>query len=182
MRMTLPLACIAIASCAAENPNLSSHAVIEPIESGDGAFIGWMLSEFGSETRYRAGDIDLDGDGIDETLLYIGSRNFCGSGGCDLYVMRMTTAGVEVLSRSTITRLPIGVMDTSTNGMRDIAVNVGGGGLDPGIRVLRFDGEGYPLNPTTDGVPADSLGEIVISEGPLRPLLWRHGPVEPPDD
>ena len=182
MRMTLLLACISIASCAAENPNLSPHAVIEPVQPEDGAYIGWMLSEFGSDTRYRAGNVDLDGDGIDETLLYVGSPGSCGSGGCNLYVMRTTTGGEEVVSRSTITRLPIGVLDTSTNGMRDIAVNVGGGGSVPGIRHLRFDGESYPLNPTTDGLPADSLGEVVISDGPLRPLVWRHGPVERPDD
>ncbi len=71
-----------------------------------------------------------------------------------------------------MTRLPIKVLSTFTNGMPDLAVTVCGGGiLECYEAVLPFDGSRYPSNPTV--APARKLetgtdGEVVISENLVR--------------
>ncbi len=146
----------------------------EPIPITDGYLIDWIVATAGEDALYRAGQIDLDDDGYNDALIYIGGRNWCGTGGCNLHMLRVTPAGIESLGRTTITWLPIGVLDSSSNGMRDIVVRVGGGGNEnPGLRVLRFDGEKYPSNPTMPPTePVDEIESIVIDQGDLRPIVY----------
>jgi hypothetical protein len=55
----------------------------------------------------------------------------------------------RVVSKTTITQLPIRLLDSSTNGWRDISVVVHGGGImEPQAMRLVFDGNSYPGNPT----------------------------------
>ena len=81
-------------------------------------------------------------------LVYVRGRSLCGSGGCRLLVLTRTEAGFAPVSRTTVTWLPVGVLDTSTNGWRDLWVTVSGGGMPAGRRKLMFDGSAYPSNPT----------------------------------
>ena len=120
---------------------------------------------------YRSGEADLDGDGAAEIFFYVGGRAYCGSGGCNLYVLRETDEGFETVARTTITRLPVGVLDSQHNGMRDIVVSAGGGGMAPGYRVLRFDGQEYPSNPSVAPAEAiETIGRVVIPQGELLPI------------
>jgi len=81
---------------------------------------------------------------------------------------------MEAMGHTTVTRLPAGVLDSTSHGLRDVVVTVGGGGLDnPGLRVLRFDGRAYPVNPTVEPAePTDDIGTVVITEGDLRPVVY----------
>lgn len=65
-------------------------------------------------------------------------------------------------------RLPVRVLDSRSNGWRDLTVTVQGGGrIEPVEIELAFDGESYPTNPSVP--PARPLqgaasGEILIDD------------------
>jgi hypothetical protein len=109
---------------------------------------------------------DLDGDGTNEALVYVMGSSWCGTGGCNLLVLRAAGGSYEELSMMTVANAPIGVLGTSTNGWRDIFVTAGGGGAVYGARRMRFDGVTYPKNPTSRGIEMvdTSGGTLLIAE------------------
>ena len=99
-------------------------------------------------THYQSAIVNLNGDAREETLVYATDRDHCGSGGCDLFIVSPHGSKYQVVLQSSVTRLPIRLLDTSTYGWRDIGVMVGGGGILPYYEArLRFDGHRYPSNP-----------------------------------
>ena len=96
-----------------------------------------------SSYRFTYALVDLDGDGIQDAVVYL-NADYCGSGGCAIRIMKGTKDGFAYVSGSTITRLPIYVLPSKTNGWRDIAVTIGGGGLKYGTVILKYDGRRYP--------------------------------------
>lgn len=116
-------------------------------------------------SQYKAVSLDLDRDGIPELLVYRLDRDFCGSGGCNLLIIRREDSGFLVVGSTTVTQLPIRILSTYSKGWRDLGVWVAGGGIWPGYEArLRYDGETYPANPTM--APAIPLrrpvGQIVL--------------------
>lgn len=109
------------------------------------------------DLRYAYGTVDLNGDGSDEVLAWVAGPMVCGSGGCGLYVLTPEGDGWRVVTETSVTQTPIGVLSTSTNGWRDLAVSVGGGGMPAGWMKLAFDGTSYPTNPTV--APAEPLDQ-----------------------
>src|SRR5690606_18085784 len=110
--------------------------------SSDAALERWLRENHGQDGRivYRPSQFDLDGDGAPEELVYLAGPGRCGSGGCNLLVLKRQGDDFETIVNTTVTRLPVGVLDTDSNGWRDIWVTVGGGGLPSGRRALKFDG------------------------------------------
>ncbi|QWC55997.1 hypothetical protein F7D01_01800 [Erythrobacter sp. 3-20A1M] len=171
--MCLPLvagAC-ATASAEADLPAATisaSEAASDTEEVGDSELrtgaLAWVAENYGDGVGTTYGEIDLDGDGTMEALVYLDGPTVCGSGGCNLVVLRRASSGFQVLGRTTVTRLPLGVLDSSTGTMRDLWVTVGGGGLPTGYRKLTWQGTAYPSNPTV--APAetiDQMGETIIA-------------------
>lgn len=127
---------------------------------------------------YAQAPIDLNGDGSDEVLAYVMGPMVCGSGGCNLYVLAREGEdggeGWRVVTRTSVTQTPVGVLTTSTNGWRDLAVSIGGGGAQAGWVRLTYDGRTYPTNPTAspatplDGAP--DITPLIASEPDARPL------------
>ena len=127
---------------------------------------------------YAHASVDLNGDGTAEVLAYVMGPMVCGSGGCNLYVMAPEGEdggdGWRVVTRTSVTRTPVGVLNTSTNGWRDLAVSIGGGGAQAGWVRLTYDGRTYPTNPTVppaaplDGPP--DVTPLIASEPDARPL------------
>jgi hypothetical protein len=121
-----------------------------------------------SEVRYFDSYFDLDGDGKDEAIVYIIGPDVCGSGGCETLIFALHGTEYKMISRIGLSRPPIIVLSKHSNGWRDLAVFVAGGGILPGyFAKLQFDGKAYPDNPTVD--PAQPLkskpaGAIVIPE------------------
>ena len=130
-------------------------------------------------TRYSVVLVDLDGDKRPEALIYAMSTiagglqsDECGSGGCDLYVLSLTSTGYRQISDISITRPPIRVLPSITRGWHDLGVMVAGGGIINGYEArLRFDGGSYPTNPTVS--PAVRVkavvGKVVIASDPPLP-------------
>ena len=133
----------------------------------------WLRAEF-PDTEIlliRQGLADLDGDEVEELFAYVGGSGICGTGGCPLVVLRQSENGLEEVLQTSVTQLPVGVLDTTTNGMRDIWVTTYGGGAPETLRRLTFDGETYPSNPTGAKIETIEIpGTAVITEGELTPI------------
>lgn len=132
------------------------------------------LNTDGGELRYAWAPVDLNGDGTQEALAYVVGPMACGSGGCSLYVLAPDAADWRVVTRTTVTQTPIGVLSASTNGWRDLAVSVRGGGAPAGGVRLAFDGRGYPTNPTTaPATPLEGQPDVttmIAADPEFRPL------------
>lgn len=116
---------------------------------------------------YRRADADLNGDGRKEVFAYITDPAYCGSGGCTLVVLSPAGHGYRVVMRSSVTRLPIRLLATSTHGWRDIGVGVSGGGITRSYEArMRFNGRRYPDNPTVaPAIPVRRVsGKVLIAD------------------
>jgi hypothetical protein len=114
------------------------------------------------DTRYVAVLRDLNGDGTPEALAYLVGNEWCGSGGCNLFVLRKAGDSWSVVSSVSITYPPVQMLSTVANGWHDLTVHVGGGGARPGVVTLRFNGKAYrkrPLGPKASKKPS---GEVII--------------------
>lgn len=118
------------------------------------------------EPRYAFALVDLDGDGRREAVVRLMSHDWCGSGGCTMIVLAPVGRRYRLVSRTTITWAPIRALATRSHGWRDLAVSAAGGGLKPARARLRFDGKGYPLNPTVPpAIPMRRAeGRLLIGE------------------
>jgi hypothetical protein len=100
-------------------------------------------------TRYFPVPVDLQDDGTQEIVVYLTGQMWCGSGGCRTLVLAPAGSSYSVVTRITITRPPIRVLNTKSNGWHDLGVWVQGGGIQPGYEAeLPFDGKSYPSNPS----------------------------------
>lgn len=136
----------------------------------------WLRAEYPDQPGWpllaavAAGSVDGGPAHPRLTLVYVADGDFCGSGGCTLYVLEEKDDALVELSRMTISHAPIRVLRSHTNGMPDISVRVRSDyypGPGPKFVALPFDGSRYALNPT--GPPALLLaepidGDVVISE------------------
>ena len=99
------------------------------------------------------------------TFLYPIGPDFCGSGGCNLWILRRTATGYEPVGDLTVTRLPLRRLETSSHGLPDLAVAVSGGGATPHEALIQFDGAHYASNPSLAPVlPPDTPGETLLTE------------------
>ncbi len=94
---------------------------------------------------FRHAITDLNGDGIDDAIVLLLGSAWCGSGGCNMLVLRGTIEGFTTLSVSTVTNEPIRVSPEKVQGWRTLIVFSKG----RGDVLMRFNGARYPLNPST---------------------------------
>lgn len=99
-------------------------------------------------TNYAWAEADLNGDGAPEQFVFATDADWCGSGGCTLFVLTKEAGSYRQVLRSTVTRRPVRLLPTQSHGWRDIAVNISGGGVTPEAVRLSFNGLKYPANPT----------------------------------
>ena len=145
------------------------------LEASVRSFLYCYLAEetLDDSTRYVDAFVDLNGDGhLDAIVLLVGAP-YCGTGGCTMLVLRNDSRSFRFVSRSTVTRAPILVLNRRSTGWLSIAVTIRVDSVAPKGAVtigsaqaeLRYDGKSYPLNPT--GPPARLLssmprGQVVI--------------------
>lgn len=117
------------------------------------------------DTRYAAGWADVNGDGRPEAFVYMMSGNYCGSGGCALFIYTPEQGSFYQMAHMSVTQTPVRVLNSRTRGWRDLAVGVSGGGARARTVMMSHVGETYPGNPTTDGRPLRGTppGQVVIA-------------------
>ncbi|MGF1521489.1 MAG: hypothetical protein ACFBSF_04120 [Leptolyngbyaceae cyanobacterium] len=104
------------------------------------------LTEHGSRSdRFKTAFVDLNQDATLDAVVLTDS---CGTGGCTLLVFQGVEDTFQFVSRTTLVREPVLVSDSTTNGWRDLVLEVSGGGITPMTVALLFDGQAYPLNPS----------------------------------
>jgi len=162
----------ASASASATDPTASEEAVgvIAPAPEGPEEDIRHvLLQEYpdAGPIRYALAWHDLDGDGAKEALVYLAGPYFCGSGGCNLVVLTPAGPMWRKVGDVSVSRTPVAVLETASNGWKDLTVDVAGGGGPSGTVILKFDGEGYPGNASTQGfAPESAKGTQLLPEAP----------------
>jgi hypothetical protein len=127
-------------------------------------------------TRYLAAFRDLNDDGNPEAIVYLISQQWCGSGGCNLYILQKSGNAWKIVTSTTITNPPIRILDRKLNGWHSLGVWIQGGGIQPGYEAeLRFNGKTYPRNPSVP--PArraakNIKGEVLIDSNQQPKPLW----------
>ena len=123
-----------------------------------------------ASTRYLDASIDLNGDGRPEIIVHVIGTTACGTGGCPTLVFTPRGKGYRLVSAISVSRPPIRVAQTRTNGWRNLVVRSGGGGAHAGDMELAFDGKRYPANPSIAGPRVQPFSgadaQVVIAETP----------------
>ena len=102
----------------------------------------------GDNAKLLSATVDLDGDGTLEALGYLIDPMFCGTGGCDLYVLGQKDGKWTVLGEIGPSQLPIYKLPTATGGWADLGVRVAGGGMKAALMKVPHGADGYAPNPT----------------------------------
>lgn len=124
----------------------------------------------GNDPRYERAFADLKDDGNPEAIIYLTDPSWCGSGGCTALIFAPHDSGFELVTKITVTRLPIRLLKTKTNGWHDLSVLVAGGGISAHDVKLRFNGKTYPSSPSKQPAvgPNDEVGGQVVLPGPAN--------------
>lgn len=114
------------------------------------------------ELRYAYGLFDLNADGGDEIIVRLEGPYDCGAtGGCPLYILTPDGDGWRRVGALLATKPPIGVLETSTHGWRDLVIRQAAGAFASHLpRPVRFDGRVYPLDgvdPALDHEPPSTV-------------------------
>lgn len=116
--------------------------------------------------RFTLAEHDLNADGRPELFVGLTGPYFCGSGGCSWLLLRHT--GTRI-TRFTVSRYPVLVGTTRTNGWCDLLVS-----SSAGYHRLKFDGMKYPANPSLlpvlPGAPPSGLPRLL--EEPADSVTW----------
>jgi ketosteroid isomerase-like protein len=163
---------------------LGSTTVAQPSETASEGSLRKFLENYltapvlrpGEDQRYSSAFADLKDDGSLEAIVYLMDRSWCGSGGCTTLILAPKDSGYELVTKITITRLPIRVLDSKTNGWHDLSVVVGGGRISSHEVKLSFDGKAYPSNPSMP--PALRLSTEVGGKVVLGPRGLGNGAFE----
>lgn len=168
------IACLA--ACQAESPASYEQAAEPSVEDQVRAYLQADFEESWrprDQATFHLATADVNGDGVEEAFVW--NDYICGTSGCPLLVLQRDGAGWKIVADVSITWPPIRLLESSSNGWRDLAVKVAGGGIIPGYEaVLSFDGRSYPENPTVPPArPSDGSapGRVLISGDHPLPLF-----------
>ncbi len=117
---------------------------------------------------YLSGSADLNSDGKAEYIVLLQDRYFCGSGGCSAY---MFDNEGNVINRMSVTRTPIVLADSYSNGWQDFIVWSNGS-----YRLMSYNGESYPSNPSLEPkVDRDANQQAAIANVMATELYQQDG-------
>ena len=170
-RLSAAIALCALAGCnapkdseteepAAEATPVGPEAAGAQGDADSAAIEAWIRENYAEMGRlmYRSAMVDLDGDG----------PMLCGTGGCSLVVLAEGEEGFRKVSETSVVQMPFGVLDSSTDGWRDLWVTTYGGGAPEVTRKLVWTGEGYTANASSGEEAA--AGEVLVDAAALSPI------------
>lgn len=147
----------------------------EALRAAEPDYIRATVGVTGTEGRYVYGQVDLNADGRQEVLALAMGSIFCGTGGCNLYLLRQTDQGYALINKFPRSRLPLIASPQKTDGWHDLIRWESGGGVPPSYVRHRFDGEKYveqerlPAEPMPDGARLLHGEHSYASGFPLAP-------------
>jgi hypothetical protein len=129
------------------------------------------------DTRYVAAFFDLNDDERQEAIVYFMGPMYCGTGGCETWVLAPKGTSYRIVSKISVVQLPIRALATKSHGWHELGVAVRGGGIHRAYEArLPFNGRRYPHNPTV--APARRItGAVAIKT--LIPELAQARPLFP---
>ncbi len=107
--------------------------------------------------NYETHITDLNQDGLDDAIVYMKDRNWCGSGGCTLFVFQNTGIDYKMVSKVTVSNTPIKVSEQTHQGWNNIIVYAKG----TGNVTLQYNGTSYPNNPSL--LPVADADEVATA-------------------
>jgi hypothetical protein len=151
------------ASCPSRSQPQPSSAKEDSLKSFLRHYLGDNVGN-DKTTRYSFAFVSLRDDVTQQVIVYVTGHAWCGSGGCTTLILTAKDSSYQVVTKLTVTRPPIRVLTSKSNGWHDIGVWVQGGGIQPGYEAeVRFDGKTYPSNASTSQRTIDNVaGEVVI--------------------
>ena len=152
------LAAAVLSTAASAQSDPRTPAVLAGVRAG--------LGDIGADAQFAIAFGDLNDDHQPEAIVHLEDRDHCGSGGCTTIVLTNAVDGWHVIGKMSVSRLPIYRLPDHHNGWFDLAVYVSGGGIQPGLRAVRFAKGRYGSNPTT----APPVGRLPQQASPLLPV------------
>jgi hypothetical protein len=131
-----------------------------------------------SETRYADAFIDLNGDGVEEVIVYLAGQDWCGTGGCTTLVLMRAGDSYVLVGRIPATRPPIRVLRERTHGWRTLTAWISGATFKAYETKYPFDGKRYSIGGRR--IVGTAEGDLVIPGGDVRnekPLSVGLGPI-----
>lgn len=106
--------------------------------------------------------VDLDGDERDDAVVLMWGREWCGTGGCELLVLRDAGDHFAIVSTSSVTREPVRLLSDASHGWRTLIVYAKG----KGDVLMQFDGKHYPSNASLQ--PRAEPGQVAAARVLLK--------------
>lgn len=121
----------------------------------------------GAPATYAVGFADLNEDGRDEAIVHFTNEAWCLTGGCTTLVLEPEGAKFRFHSILLALYLPIRVLETKTNGWREIASRIPGGESAVAFNGVRYPGGWYAHRK----VARDEPGKLILdSKTPIQVL------------
>lgn len=114
-----------------------------------------------SQAYYSYNRVDLNGDGLNDAVVYLTGSHFCGaSPGCTIGIFQGVSDGYRQVATYLIAVPPLAILNTTTNGWQDLVINHYDPSQHESVETLyRFDGTDYQrigrVNP--DSISVDLL-------------------------
>jgi putative lipoprotein len=118
-------------------------------------------SHEGTAPHFEYALVDLNSDGVPDAVVRLTARDWCGSGGCTMLILRGRAQGFTFVAKATIAQKPIKVSPEVLHGWHTLLVPVRGGGAQPGFALMRFSGREYPRNPSVQ--PQASAAQVTAA-------------------
>jgi len=115
--------------------------------------------------HYEIARTDLNADGKEDVLALMNGRSsYRGSGGGTMFILKGTSDGFESIGFIKVVNEPIYVRKSVNHGFRDLLVTVRGGGAEPGLSALPFNGKEYPVSPGKATAKQEDTDELIFAE------------------
>lgn len=159
---TPPAAESVAADTATEN---AEAALADEVRQAIRADLGDALAapaEGAPSPRFVFQSVELDGSGEPEVLVYLLGPPFCGSGGCDLKLLRRVEGALRVVQGFPITQTPVYLGAAQAGGSRLLLRSESGGGATPTIVIHRLEGQAFVEQSRANEAPPDA--EVVFGD------------------